>query len=58
MLWAKLMADPFSGTKPKAEKGTCKKVSSAAKTKSAIPGNHAAPPPTPGPFKARTKIFL
>ena len=57
MVWVKLIADPFSGTNPRAEKGTCKKVESAAKTISATPVNQAAPPPTPGPFNAKTKTF-
>lgn len=58
MLWAMLIADPFSGTNPSALNGTCRYAPSAARTISATPWNQAAPPPTPGPLRARTKTFL
>ena len=53
-----MMAEPFSGTNPRALKGTWRYVLSEARTISATPGNHAPPAPTPGPLRARTKIFL
>ena len=55
---ANVTAEPCSGTRPSAENGVCRYAPSAAKTRSATPGNQAAPPPTPGPFRARTRILV
>jgi hypothetical protein len=38
MCWAKLRAEPFSGTRPRAEKGHWSQAVVLARTMSAIPG--------------------
>lgn len=53
-----LRTQPFSGTIPRAEKGTCKKADSTARTMSASPANQAAPAPTAGPLRAKIRTFL
>jgi hypothetical protein len=55
--WAKDSADPFSGTRPRAEKGHWSHAVDEARTISAMPGNQAAPPPTAGPFRARMRTL-
>jgi len=54
---AKERADPFSGTRPRAEKGHCSQAVEEARTMSAMPGNQAAPPPTAGPLSARMRTL-
>jgi len=58
MCWAKEMADPYSGTRARAEKGHWSQAVLEASTMSAMPGNQAAPPPTAGPLRARMRTFL
>lgn len=57
MLCAKDSAEPFSGTSPNALKGHCSHAVLLASTMSAMPGNHAAPPPTAGPLSARMRTL-
>jgi hypothetical protein len=57
MDWAKERAEPFSGTRPSAEKGHWSQAVEEARTMSAMPGNQAAPPPTAGPLRARMRTL-